>query len=226
MTTITLSDNLPCEVKRLPLYILRNIGPKDPGEFSHKIKTLLGETFNQPYDLKSRLEKPPIQPPPDSDDTWAMTEWERFQAAIWHNQNRFELAEQRAENEAAFILDTCLSPEDRARVVTVEDYDAVYHAAMCPEVSREDIAQVLRDFYQADFDGLDILDQVFNASKGGSGGYIPTRKWEAQLQRELRLSLEEYSRIPVSERARMIAEMRLDDWLGSLEMDKMRRERK
>ena len=224
-TTILLSDNQPCEVLTLYLYALRDIGPKDPGEFSYKVKTLLGEIFTQPYDLKTRLEKPPTEPPPDSDDTWAMTEWERFQAAIAHNQHRFETAEQRAENEAVFILYTCLNPEDRARVVTVEDYDAVYHAAMCPEVSREDISTVLRNFYQADFDGSDILDALQNV-KGGSGSYIPTRKWEAQLQRELRLSLEEYSQIPVGERARMIAEMRIDDWLGTLEMDKARRERK
>ena len=221
-TTITLSDNLPCEVKRLPLYVLRGIGPKDPGDFSHKIKTLLGETFNQTYDLKSKLDKPPVEPLPNSDDTWAMTEWERFQAAIWHNQNRFELAEERAENEAAYILDSCLSPEDRQRVITIDDYDAVYHAAMTPEITREDISEVLSTFYQADFDGSDILDQVFSLKKG-SGGYTPTRKWEAQLQRELRLSLEEYSQLPVSERARLITEMKLDDWLSILEADKARR---
>lgn len=141
------SDNLPIEVKVLPLYALDHIGPQDIGDFTFKIRTLLGEVFDQPYDLASRLENPPTPPKPDTDDTWILTEHERFLAAIAHNQKRHELDQERALNKALEIIARCVKPEDRDRIVTLDDYDAVYDVAVPEEVTGGDIAQVLREFF-------------------------------------------------------------------------------
>lgn len=145
---VILSDGLPCDVKILSLYALDSIGPQDIGDFHYKIRTLLGEVFDQPYNLAARLENPPPEPKPDTDDVWALTEWERFQAALDHNQKRHELDEARALNRAHEIIARCVSPVDRDRIITLDDYDAVYEAAMPEEVTGEALASVLARFFQ------------------------------------------------------------------------------
>ncbi len=148
VTTILPSDQKPIDVKVVPLYALDHIGPQDIGDFHYKIRTLLGEIFDQQYNLAARLENPPPEPGPDEDDdVWKRTEWERFLAALAHNQKRHELDEQRALNQAREIIARCVKPEDRDRLITLADYDAVYEAAVPEEVAGEDIAQVLREFF-------------------------------------------------------------------------------
>lgn len=160
---IILSDGLPCEVDTLPLYALDHIEPKDPGEFTYKIKTLLGEIYEQAYNLQSRLDNPPTEPEPGTDDTWKLTEWERYQAAIAHNRKRHELAEIRAGNVAREVMRRCLKPADRERVKTDDDYQAVYLAGVAQEVSEEALADSLRDFFRGeirwagDFSGVRVL---------------------------------------------------------------------
>lgn len=147
-TAILPSDNLPIEVKVLPLYSLEDIGPPDIGDFSYKIKTLLGETYDQIYPLAARLENPPPEPKPDEDDdVWIRTEFERYQGALAHNEKRHELDEERTLNRASELIARCVKPEDRDRLVTMADYDTVYEAAVPEEVTGEDLAQVLRDFF-------------------------------------------------------------------------------
>lgn len=148
-TVILPSDNLPIEVKVLPLYALDHIGPQDIGDFTYRIKTLLGETLDQIYNLAARLETPPPEPKPDEDDTWILTEWERYQAALVHNQKRHELDEERALNRAHEIINKCVKPDDRDRLVTMADYDAVYEVAIPEEVAGEALASVLAQFFQS-----------------------------------------------------------------------------
>lgn len=145
--TVILSDNLPCDVRVLSLYALDHIGPHDIGDFSYRIKTLLGDVLDQIYPLAARLENPPPEPKPDTDDTWALTEWERYQAALAHNQKRHELDEERALNQAHEIITRCVGPADRDRIVTLDDYDTVYLAAVPEEVTGEALADVLANFF-------------------------------------------------------------------------------
>jgi len=175
---IILSDGLPCAVKVLPLYSLDHIGPKDIGDFTYKIQTLSGE-YLQSYNLETRLDNPPAQPPPDSDDTWAITEWERFQAAIEHNRRRWVVAEERAGNVAIEVLRRCLEPADRDRILIEADYEAVYLAGVAQEVDGEALADQLRDFFQGqvrwpgNFSGAGTLqispERRFNWLRGLSG---------------------------------------------------------
>ncbi len=146
-TTILPSDQKPIEVLVIPLYALENIGPHDIGDFTYKVRTLLGETFEQIYPLASRLENPPPEPKPDEDDTWILTERERYQGALAHNQKRHELDEERTLNKARELINRCIKPEDRDRLITLADYDAAYEACMPEEVAGGSIAQILREFF-------------------------------------------------------------------------------
>jgi hypothetical protein len=53
---------------------------------------------------------------------------------------------------------------------------------------------------------------------------LAVKKWESELMLRLRLSEEEYSKIPVMDRARQIATMKMDDWFSILESDRISKE--
>src|SRR3990172_7759511 len=147
ITTILPSDNLPIDVLVLPLYSLEDIGPKDIGNFTYKVRTLLGETFDQIYPLAARLENPPPEPKKDDDDTWVLTEWERYQGALAHNQKRHELDEERMLNRAREMIRRCVKPEDRDRIISTEDEDAIYETCMPEEVTGRSLEDVLDNFF-------------------------------------------------------------------------------
>ena len=153
MWTILPSDGLPIEVLVLPLYSLEDIGPKDIGDFTYKIRTLLGEVYDVVYPLATRLENPPLEPKKDDDDTWVLTEWERYQGALAHNQKRHELDEERTLNRSRELIRRCIKPEDRDRLITLADYDAIYEAVVPEEVAGGNIAQILRDFFPGEIRG-------------------------------------------------------------------------
>lgn len=56
-------------------------------------------------------------------------------------------------------------------------------------------------------------------------GYAVYRAWETNLRIELRMTIEEYSVIPVAERALMVCSRKISEWFSSLQMEKDRRER-
>jgi len=147
VTTILPSDGLPIEVLVLPIYALEDIGPKDIGNFTYKIRTLLGEIYEQIYPIAARLENPPPEPKKDEDDTWVLTEWERYQGALAHNQKRHKLDEERTINRAQELIRRCVKPEDRDRLITLADYDTIYEAAIPEEVTGEALAGVLANFF-------------------------------------------------------------------------------
>ncbi len=147
-TVILPSDQKPIDVLVLPLYSLDDIGPHDIGDFTFNARNLHGDIIPQLYPLADRLENPPPKPKPDEDDTWVLTEWERFQGALAHNQKRHELDEERTLNKARELINKCIKPEDRDRLITLTDYDTVYEMAMPEEVAGGSIAQILREFFQ------------------------------------------------------------------------------
>jgi len=150
---VILSDGQPIEVLVLPLYSLEDIGPKDIGDFSYKIRTLLGEVYDVIYPLAARLENPPPEPKKDEDDTWVLTEWERYQGALAHNEKRNKLREERTINQAGELIRRCVKPEDRDRIVTTEDEDTIYETCMPEEVTGRSLKDVLDNFFPGQIRG-------------------------------------------------------------------------
>jgi hypothetical protein len=77
--------------------------------------------------------------------------------------------------------------------------------------------------FRATFDGQEIFD-AFNELEPGWSEYAPLRAWEVELMLSLQRTEAEYSAIPVKERARMVAGLKLPQWLRSLEMHKQAEE--
>ncbi|MCL4296142.1 MAG: hypothetical protein KJ077_10460 [Anaerolineae bacterium] len=144
--TVILSDNLPCEVATLGLFDLEDVGPDDPGDFTYEVKALTGETYREIYPLAERLQNPPPLPGSDADE-WEIVEYQRFQAAVAHQQRRFLVKEQYVRNAAKKIIQECLKPKDRKRVVTAADYTTIYEAGRPPRLGKEDIAAALRRYF-------------------------------------------------------------------------------
>jgi hypothetical protein len=78
----------------------------------------------------------------------AWQEWDTYQAAISHHQHQLILAEKYAKDVAAYIMANCLGEEERSRIVTEEDWQKVYRAAMIPTVTEEDIEAALSRIFQ------------------------------------------------------------------------------
>lgn len=146
--TVTLSSGAVVVVRRLGLFELHDamIGPADPGDFQYTVTTVSGVEYKAAYDLQAALLNPP-PPPSDPDDTWAMTEWERFQAAIAHHQQRMAGAQAYEQGVADYILANCVPPEVRGDLTTADDYLIIYRAALCPQLTTEDLAGVLTSVF-------------------------------------------------------------------------------
>lgn len=143
--TTILSDGQPCEVEPLGLFELDDIGPDDPGDFTYHVKALTGETYHEIYPLAERLKNPPPKPGRDADE-WDIIEYQRFQAALAHQQRRFALREEYVRNVARRVLE-CIKQADRKRIVEPSDYTAIYTTARPTPLTREDIAAALRRYF-------------------------------------------------------------------------------
>ena len=143
---VILSDNQPCTVATLGLFDLDDVGPEDPGDFTYQVKAVTGETYTVVYPLADRIKNPPLPPEPGAEE-WDLIEYQRFQAALAHHQRRFAIREEYVRNVARRVMEMCLEPQDRQRVVTAADYAVIYNAARPIPLTQEDIAAALRRYF-------------------------------------------------------------------------------
>lgn len=139
-------DSKPIKVKVLPLYALENIGPDIPGDYTYAVLAADGQIYSERYPIEERLKLDP-QPPGEDADEWERIEWDRLQAALLYYESRGELLRERQLNCARHLLESCLEPEDRGRVISPAGYDVVYLNGLAPEVKMEDIERSLRSFF-------------------------------------------------------------------------------
>jgi hypothetical protein len=140
---VTLSDGADCEVRVLGLFELQNeVAPEEePGPFVYTYEVLGGQVVSKTYDAEDFANPP----------TWQ--EWDTYQAAVAHQQQQLILAEKYAKDVAAYIMANCLGKEERSRIVTEEDWQKVYRAAMIPTVTEEDIEAALSRIFQGYIQG-------------------------------------------------------------------------
>jgi hypothetical protein len=218
-------------VRRLALYELDNVTFQDIGQFTYTYELSGGKTKEAFYDI-SQWPEPPHAPAvpkeacdPNSMEAALWRVYDLYQSALLHRIRQVEAAETYAHSVARYILANCVKAADRALVETPGDYEAVYGAAICPEVSIADIEVALAQTFKASFDGQPILDQLF-ADKGGSGKVDALRQWAGQAREKWGLQKAEWAKIPLRERAEMIIVTKLSSWLESLEWQKREKERK
>lgn len=151
---IILSDGKPCEVRTLGLFELDGKAPEVLGAYRYSLILATGQVVEDEYNIYA-WETPPKKPETPVEEIkqgtqeWdELTEYETYQAALAHEKRRLKSHEVRTETIATYILEHCLSDDDRVRIVEPEDWRKVYDAALVPQITEEAIAQCLRDTFQ------------------------------------------------------------------------------
>lgn len=79
--------------------------------------------------------------------------------------------------------------------------------------------------FRASYDGVNLFEALTRL-KPGLGEFSALRAWEMELMLSLQTTEEQYSLIPLKERARMVAGMKRKEWMQALESDRAVKEMK
>lgn len=151
---VTLSDGQPCRVRVLGLFELNGKGREVLGVYRYSLLLATGQITEDEYDLRAldEIPRPPDKPVEEiktgSVDWYDLKEYETYLCAVTHEKHRIESYHDYVQDITAYILTNCLSPEDRNRIVTVEDWEAIYQIVFVPELTMEVIRQCLADTFQ------------------------------------------------------------------------------
>lgn len=151
---VTLSDGNSCKVRQLGLFELDNVGREVLGPYKYSLLLATGQVVEDTYDIRA-LTYTPTKPDmaveeikPGMPEYDQLLDYETYLAALAHEQKRIESYEGYVNDVAQYILHNCLSPEDRNRIVEPGDWDAVYQAALVPQLTEVGVAACLRDTFQ------------------------------------------------------------------------------
>jgi hypothetical protein len=150
---VTVDDGATGEVRRLRFLELEdeldyNVDPP----YVHKYKALGGVQEVQ-YVL-SDWTTPPIRPDVPIEeaqpDTAEFAQWQShtlYQAVLRHEYKRAEQTRQYMVDVSRHIKRTCVDDDFRPHIISPKDFSKVEAAAICPEVSKEDLeAELARTF--------------------------------------------------------------------------------
>ena len=153
-STVTLSDGGECHVRQLGMFDLDDVRLDLIGPYVYEVQTVNGKTYLVEYD-GSRWDDPPKEParPHDQikqgDEDWPdMVEYLRYQSWLVHEKKRRGLMQEYFMACVRYILDNCISAEDRKRLVKPEDWAKVHAAALVPELTLEVLAETLQATFQ------------------------------------------------------------------------------
>lgn len=225
-----MSNGQKVKVKRLGLFEIDDVPRDIPGPYAYTVHLFGGEEYEMVYDIEDALADPPQKPDtpleeatPGLPEHYQWQEWLRFQEAVAHQGKMFEGYATYCESVSIYVRENCL-PGD-VQIETVADWEAVYNAALCPQVSSGDIKAAMSRSFGARWGGKEIFDAMENV-EGGMGEYISTRVWETDLMIRLGETEAAYTERGVKERARMIAALKIPEFFRVLESDRAVKEMK
>lgn len=224
-----LSDGKPISVRALGIFELDAIPRPDGRPFTYEMELLGGKQVEAEFDLDA-WDEPPVKPDisPDkiqerSEAWYDLRTWQVYQAALRHRHRQAEELLIFCDAVAEYIVRRCLDPADVPRIVTEADWEEVYTLALVPQLSKEKLAEALRQTYQAAYDDDEIFDALEKTS-GGRGVVNALRLWENKVMLQMQMTEAEYATLSLDERARKVCALMLDKWLEHLEMDRFRKE--
>lgn len=185
-----------------------------------------GGTFRQVFNLTVPREEPPIPLNECEEKSKEWYDWRehlRYKQGILYYKDVIDVLMEYHEKIAIYIHQNCIPEEHWADIVTEDDWDKVYKAALCPEVEMEDLKYVAEKVFIASYDGMPLFDAFENEIEGGLGSYLSIRAWEVKLRKELHMSEEEYTQLGVMERAIMIMAERVPDMISQIDIERSRR---
>ncbi len=233
-TEVILSDGKPCSVLRLGVFDLDGVGPELPGPFIYTYKLSNGQIVEDKYDVSARS-KPPEHPgipeseiDEDSPQWHALLEYETYKAGIAYEWNvRLPQTVQYIRELSTFIVERCLSDEDKSRIITEDDYALVYEAGIVPQVTMDLLFGSFKGTFSASYNDENIEEAMYKLV-GGKGKIDTLRKWEHQAMAEYGFRTErEWGDVQLSERVRKVSSIALPELMESLAVeDSMREMRK
>jgi hypothetical protein len=153
--TIILSDGQPCIIRQLGLFETDGVGRELLGMYTYSILLATGRVVEVEYNLRALDFTPTPANVPKSELKPNTPEWEQqdeydtYFAALAHEQKRIESYEGYINDIAAYILANCVEPQDRTRIVTPDDWQAIQAAALVPQLDAEGLARCLRQTFQS-----------------------------------------------------------------------------
>jgi hypothetical protein len=197
-------------------------------------ETIGGNEIERPFPVES-WDNPPIPPTPEQMAAEPGTvpyyyyyEWSLYWAATYKAKANKEDVKRYCKDVAAYIMNSCISPDDKSRVVTADDFGLVWSAALVPQLSLEDLAMSLEYTFRANFDGEAVLTKILDnaGDEDSGGGYNAIRTWEIQAINNSGFTEQDWAELPLDERARRVVAMKVDNWLEYLTAEKQRKEKK
>lgn len=147
---VILSDGLPIEVRKLGLFELDDKGRDILPPYVYTMLSATGQFIEDEYVMPTDPADIPTMP--DNANTPEGQEqlraWETYQAAIAHEKKRIESYEGWVSDIAHYVLNNCVRPEDRNRIVEAGDWQRIRLAAVVPELTEEGLAKCLASTFQ------------------------------------------------------------------------------
>jgi len=147
-TETTLSNGSVVSVRQLGLFELDSVPRNIPDNYTYTVNFASGRDYKVEFDMSVEREKPDMPLDDVKKGTKEYYDWQeflRYREAIAHQKKQVEAYADYLDRVAKYIAETCL--EDGVDVVTRDDWDKVYHAALNPLVTMEEISAALRDSF-------------------------------------------------------------------------------
>lgn len=211
-------------MRRLGLFEIDDISKDIPGPYTYTVYLLGGDDYEMTYDIEATLETPPEKPSIALEEAIAgepeyydWQNWLRHQEALAHQAKIYEAYAEYCERVAEYIRANCLP--DGVEIDNADDWSLIYHAALCPQVTMEDIQAAMSHTFGARWAGKELFDALASV-EGSLGEYISTKVWESDLMIKLAETESAYTERGVKERARLIAALKIPQFMGILESDR------
>lgn len=211
-------------MRRLGLFEIDDIPRDIPGPYTYTVHLLGGDDYEMTYDIEAALETPPEKPPMPLEaaiagepEYYDWQNWLRHQEALAHQAKVYEAYADYCERVEVYICKNCLDGD--VVIDNADDWTLIYHAALCPQVTMEDIQGAMTHTFGAKWAGKELFDALAHV-EGSLGEYISTRVWETELMVKLGETDEMFTERSIKSRARMIAALKIPQFMGILESDR------
>jgi len=123
--------------------------PRDiPGNYTYTVNFASGKEYEIEFDMSVDREEPdtPLEEvEKGSKEYYDWQEFLRYREAISRQKEQIEAYADYLNRIAKYISDTCV--EDDVGAITRDDWDKIYHAALNPMVTMEEISAALRNSF-------------------------------------------------------------------------------
>lgn len=190
---VTLSDGLPCEVRRLGLYELDFVTDELPDRvFYYEMGILGGQTVKAPYQFPAEPPQPPDMPleecQPNSREWRQWQNVQTYEAAIAHLHTWTVAFEKWRNDRDDYILRTCVNEADWQHVKTPEDWKKILAAAVVPELTMEALERQALTIFQSDVGRVAHPGYIVQLPGGWRGQHGDSEKMGAGNYRQAGLA--------------------------------------